>query len=67
MLCLIRSVTFTQQKRQIVELNQMPKWLIFTRTKKEQDCVLGLRYNLGTVSEALWIKAERACRTRGNL
>jgi hypothetical protein len=67
MLCLIRAVTFTQQKAQFSEPNQLPKWLKFIRTKKEQDCVLGLRYNLGAVSEALWIKAERACRTRDNL
>ena len=67
MLWMIRTVTSTQQKRQISEPNQLPKWLKSTRTKKEQDYVPGFRYNLGAVSEALWIKAEQACRTRGNL
>ena len=67
MLWMIRAETVTQQKRQISEPNQVPKWLKSTRTKKEQDCVRGFRYNPGAVSEALWIKAERACRMRANL
>jgi hypothetical protein len=60
-------VTFKQQKTQIIEPNQLPKWLKSTRTKKEQGCVPGFRYNPGAVTEALWIKAERACRTRANV
>jgi hypothetical protein len=67
MLWMIRAVTFTQQKRQISEPNQMPKWLIFIRTKKEQDCAPGLGYNRRAVTEALWIKAKRACRMRAKV
>src|SRR5476651_1163720 len=64
---MIRTVSFAQQKRQISELNQLPKWLKSTRTKKEQDCVPRFRYNPSETAEALWIKAERACRARAKV
>jgi hypothetical protein len=64
MVRLIRTVTFTQQKTKISEPNQLPKWLKSTRTKIEQDCGPRFRYNPGEATEALWIKAERACRMK---
>jgi hypothetical protein len=59
---MIRSVAFAPQKIRFIEPNQLPKWLKSCRTKKEQDCVPVIRYNPGATIEALWIKAEQACR-----
>jgi hypothetical protein len=53
---------FCATENEFIEPNQLPKWLKQTRTKKEQDCVPVIRYDPTATTEALWIKAERACR-----
>jgi hypothetical protein len=47
MLWMIRTATFTQQKKQNIEPNQLPNWLMHARTNQEHKYATVRSYNDG--------------------